>query len=139
MSLYSMGIFIGSGLALLVGGTVVQAMTQVPTIDLPVFGTVASWRLTFLIVGLPGLLIAAWVATLREPARRDLLLDREGRPSALTMRQVVEQGRARWQSIIVFRSRWSSSRCARTASFGHLSAAGFTVGRRARRAVDWAS
>ena len=95
-----MGIFIGSGLALLVGGTVVQATTQVPTIDLPVFGTVASWRLTFLIVGLPGLLIAAWVATLREPARRDLLLDREGRPSALTMRQVVEQGRARWQSII---------------------------------------
>ena len=73
---------------------------QVPAVDLPVFGTVASWRLTFLIVGLPGLLIAAWVATLREPARRDLLLDREGRPSALTMRQVVEQGRARWQSII---------------------------------------
>ena len=100
MSVYSMGIFIGSGLALLVGGTVVQATTQVPTIDLPVFGTVASWRLTFLIVGLPGLLTAAWVATLREPARRDLLLDREGRPSALTMRQVVEQGRARWQSII---------------------------------------
>src|SRR4029450_10448741 len=67
LSVYSMGIFIGSGLALLVGGSVVQATPKMPAIEGPLFGSSASWRLTFLLVAAPGLIVAAWVATLREP------------------------------------------------------------------------
>src|SRR5712691_1532753 len=66
LSIYAMGIFIGSGLALIVGGTVVGAVTHLPAIDLPVLGTIASWRLTFLIVGLPGLLVGLILYTIRE-------------------------------------------------------------------------
>ena len=54
LSVYSAGIFIGAGLALIVGGTVVSAVSNIPAITMPVLGTIASWRLTFLIVGLPG-------------------------------------------------------------------------------------
>jgi MFS family permease len=100
LSVYSMGIFIGSGLALLVGGTVVQATARMPAVDLPILGVVASWRLTFLLVGVPGLLVAAWVATVREPMRRNLLRTADGRAASLTFADVFEQAKIRWQSII---------------------------------------
>jgi MFS family permease len=100
MSVYSMGIFIGSGLALIVGGSVVQATARVPFVELPLFGVIASWRLTFLLVGVPGVLVALWVATLREPRRRGLLIDGEGRPAELSPGQVFAIARARWQSIL---------------------------------------
>src|SRR5882672_1891382 len=58
MSVYSMGIFIGSGLANIVGGAVVDAVRELPAVTLPLLGTVAPWRFTFLIVGAPGLVIA---------------------------------------------------------------------------------
>ena len=73
-----MGIQVGSGLALIVGGIVSQAVADRPPVDLPLVGTIASWRLSFLIVGLPGLLIAR-VAVHGEGAdRRSLLRNREG-------------------------------------------------------------
>jgi MFS family permease len=100
LSVYSMGIFIGSGLALLVGGTVVQATARMPAVNLPVLGVVASWRLTFLLVGVPGLLVAAWVATVREPMRRNMLRTADGQTAKLTFRDVFLQARIRWQSII---------------------------------------
>jgi MFS family permease len=100
LSVYSMGIFIGSGLALLVGGTVVQATARMPAVDLPILGVVASWRLTFLLVGVPGLLVAAWVATVREPMRRNVLRTADGRAASLTFADVFEQAKIRWQSII---------------------------------------
>ena len=54
LSIYAMGIFIGAGMSMLVGGWVVQATLAMPPIDVPVFGLIGSWRLTFLIVGIPG-------------------------------------------------------------------------------------
>ncbi|MGY6507287.1 MFS transporter, partial [Vibrio parahaemolyticus] len=74
MSLYGVGIYLGSGLALLVGGLVVQLVTQTATLTLPFFGEVASWRATFLVTGIPGLLVALWVLTLREPTRRKAIV-----------------------------------------------------------------
>ncbi|MGH9937465.1 MAG: MFS transporter, partial [Blastocatellia bacterium] len=78
LSVYAMGIFIGSGLALIVGGTVVSAVAGMPAVTLPIIGEIASWRLTFLIVGAPGLLVGLLVYTVREPLRRDLLRPSEG-------------------------------------------------------------
>lgn len=51
LSVFSMGVFFGSGLALIVGGLII--------------GAVGSWRLTFLIVGLPGSLAAALIYTIK--------------------------------------------------------------------------
>ena len=70
-SVYSSGIAIGSGLALIIGGTVIVLTTSIALIDLPGMGTVRSWHLAFFVVGLPGLLIALLMCTLREPKRRE--------------------------------------------------------------------
>src|SRR3954468_8590846 len=70
MSVYSLGIFVGSGLAYLIGGWVVGFAAATGTVDVPVFGAVRPWQTVFVAVGLPGLLIAALILGLREPARR---------------------------------------------------------------------
>ncbi len=99
MSFYSMGIYLGSGLALLVGGLVIQAITNTPTIDLPFIGPVASWRGTFLVVGLPGILVALWVLTLREPPRGNAIATADGARATLTVRQTVAELGQRWRTI----------------------------------------
>jgi MFS family permease len=70
MSLYSVGIYVGAGTSMILGGTTVAALTGAQPVTLPVLGTIASWQLVFVVVGLPGLLVALWVTTLPEPARR---------------------------------------------------------------------
>ena len=96
MSLYGVGIYLGSGLALLVGGLVVQLVTQTDTLTLPVFGEIASWRATFLVTGVPGLLVALWVLTLREPARRKALVAADGAVVRLTIAEtLIEIGKRR--------------------------------------------
>lgn len=70
LGVYSSAIYAGAGCALLAGGAVAGAVTGLPALEVPLLGRVHAWQLMFFIVGLPGLLVAAWVATLREPARQ---------------------------------------------------------------------
>lgn len=100
LSVFAMGIQIGSGLALIVGGMVAQAVSQLPPIEIPMFGPIAAWRLTFLIVGAPGLLIALLLFTIREPARRAILVDAQGAPTVPSLRATLAQLRARYRSVV---------------------------------------
>jgi MFS family permease len=100
LSVYAMGIFIGSGMALIVGGTVVDAVQEMPAVTLPVIGELASWRLTFLIVGIPGLLIGLLAYTVREPLRRNLLRNQDGKVMQLKFGEVVSQLVIRWRSVV---------------------------------------
>jgi MFS family permease len=67
---YSIGVYLGIGLATFIGGAVVGRLASAPPMVLPWIGELAPWHLTFIVVGLPGLLLALWVATLREPPRQ---------------------------------------------------------------------
>lgn len=100
LSAYSMGIYIGSGLALIVGGAVVQDLARRPELTLPILGTIASWRATFLVVGLPGLLIAMLTRTIREPQRRNLQRAADGQASHLGFRELLQQLRLRLGSVV---------------------------------------
>jgi len=100
LSVYAMGIFIGSGLALIVGGAVVSAVAGAPAVTLPLIGEIASWRLTFLIVGLPGLLVGLLVYTVREPLRRNLLRTAGGQASQLSLSEALREVRLRWRSVV---------------------------------------
>jgi MFS family permease len=100
LSLYSMGIYLGSGLALIVGGAVVTATSRLPVIDVPGFGPMAPWRLTFLVAGGPGLMVSLLVWTIREPLRRTALRTADGQLSKLSVAEVLAQLRLRWQSVI---------------------------------------
>ncbi len=70
MSIYASGITVGGGLALMVGGFVAQWAAGVGAVHLPVIGEVRGWQVAFMVVGLPGLLVALLAMFIREPARR---------------------------------------------------------------------
>jgi MFS family permease len=66
LAIYSSGIFIGGGMSLFLGGAIADYWNKAyPGGSWGIVG----WQAAFLAVGLPGLLIAVWVATLREPVR----------------------------------------------------------------------
>jgi MFS family permease len=68
LAIYSSGIYVGAGLGLGIGGVVVAGWDAAYADATAPFG-LRGWQVAFLVVGLPGLLLAAWVATLREPTR----------------------------------------------------------------------
>lgn len=73
LSVYMVGVTLGSGFAYMLGGAVVAYVSDMGQITLPLLGEVHGWQLTFFIVGLPGLLVALLLmTTVREPARRGL-------------------------------------------------------------------
>jgi MFS family permease len=100
LSFYSMGIYLGSGLAMIVGGSVVQSLSRRPELTLPLLGIVASWRATFLVVGLPGLFVALLTLTIREPQRRALLRASDGSVTQPPFRVVWQQLRLRIRSFL---------------------------------------
>ena len=67
LSIYSAGLYVGGGVSLFIGGLIVQGWNRAWPGGGP-FGLV-GWQAAFLAVGLPGLLVAVWIATLREPIR----------------------------------------------------------------------
>jgi len=99
LSVYTMGIQLGSGLALIIGGVVAQAVSHLPPIEVPGLGSFAAWRVTFLIVGAPGILVALLLFTIREPARRALLLTTGGAAAPLSVSEVIAQIRLRSRSV----------------------------------------
>lgn len=99
ISVFYMGLFLGSSLAFFLGGIVVQALSRTPTLTLPILGTIASWRATFLLVGLPGFLFVLLVFSIREPKRRDLIQSSIGK-AHLPLSEAIAQMRLRWGSLI---------------------------------------
>lgn len=69
IAIYSSGIFIGAGLGLIMGGLILVGWKQhFPNpADAPF--ALRAWQAAFVVVGLPGVLLATWVFTLREPER----------------------------------------------------------------------
>lgn len=67
LAIYSSGLYIGGGVSLLIGAKISQLWDAA----YPGGGMagLVGWQAAFIAVGLPGLLLALWVASLREPAR----------------------------------------------------------------------
>lgn len=68
LSIYSSGIFIGGGLSFAISGVVIEGWNKAYAGGGAPLG-LAGWQAAFLIIGLPGLVLAALVMTLREPPR----------------------------------------------------------------------
>jgi MFS family permease len=67
LSIYASGLYIGGGLSLLLGNWALGVWNTAYPGGGPL--GLVGWQAAFLAVGVPGLLLALWVATLREPAR----------------------------------------------------------------------
>ena len=86
LGIYSLGSFIGGGMAFLVGGYVIALLKHATRFSLPVLGEVHAWQITFFIVGLPGLLIALlFFATVRDPQRKGLASDINGQAMKVSL------------------------------------------------------
>jgi MFS family permease len=70
MSVYISALYIGAGLSLIIGGSILEATSHLALLHIPILATLYPWQMTFLIVGMPGLCIAGLMRTVREPARR---------------------------------------------------------------------
>jgi MFS family permease len=69
LSIYSSGIYIGAGIGTFLGGMIVDGWNGAyPVVASAPMG-LKAWQVAFLVVGLPGLFLALWVRTLKEPVR----------------------------------------------------------------------
>jgi len=68
LAVYSSGIYIGAGLGLGIGGLIVDRWDAAWAGTAPPLG-LHGWQVAFFVVGIPGLLLALWVRSLREPVR----------------------------------------------------------------------
>lgn len=103
LSLYTVGVTIGSGLAYMIGAKVVAFVESLGELRVPVLGSIEGWQATFLAVGLPGILVAVlMLATVREPTRTGGLSTASSK-LAMPVREVI--------SFLVAR---------KTAFFGHI-------------------
>lgn len=93
IAVVTFGFYAGQGLALAIGGTLSSIFLALPPQTLPLIGAVRGWQLTFFVVGIPGLLVAALMLTVREPVRRGRLArggaEGNGPPKLIPIRDVV--------------------------------------------------
>lgn len=68
MSIFTLGVQIGGGFSLVAGGLVV-AFAEDLTRLIPLFSELEKWQMALIVVGLPGLIFAASLFLLSEPAR----------------------------------------------------------------------
>lgn len=71
-SVYSMGVYFGAGLAMIIGGLVIRMVVEAGNTTLPLLGEIKPWQMTFFYVGLLGLPIFLLILSIREPVRRGL-------------------------------------------------------------------
>jgi len=70
-AIQSAGVAGGAALSLLIGGVLYGLLVNVPSTHVPLIGVVHNWQLVFMIVGIPGLVIAVLMRlTVPEPRRK---------------------------------------------------------------------
>ena len=70
LGIFFFGACIGVTIALIAGGALVEHLQSLGGVELPLVGFLEPWRATFLIVGIPGLLLAALFWFIPEPSQK---------------------------------------------------------------------
>ncbi len=88
IAVYATGVYLGAGLALVLGGAAIRLITEAGPMQLPLVGILAPWQLTFIVVSIPGLLIVLLMMfTVREPVRKNLA---ETTEKSIPIREVLQ-------------------------------------------------
>ncbi|MEH6364923.1 MAG: MFS transporter [Pseudomonas marincola] len=86
LGLYSSGAFIGAAAAFIAGGIAIEVLAEQGALHLPLLGEIKPWRATFMLVGLPGLLLGVlFLLTVADPKRLG-----RGKTRGYSVRQVME-------------------------------------------------
>jgi MFS family permease len=73
MGIISAGVYVGIGVSLVGGGYLIDYLTNLGGLTLPIVGHIKPWQGAFVIAGSPGLLVMAAAFALREPTRREVV------------------------------------------------------------------
>ncbi len=96
LNMYSAGVMLGSGLANVFGGLVAQFALKGGPRTVFLLGYLKPWQMSFVMVGLPGLVLVLAMATVKEPPRRE----RRGRASVAATMKYLRQNLATYASLI---------------------------------------
>lgn len=105
ISVYASGIYLGSGLAFMLGGRAVASLRTTEAWQLPWVGAVEGWQKVFFYVGLPGIVVVPLLLlTLSEPVRRGLVGTGKGTgtgdaPVALPLSHALAFARRNWRAL----------------------------------------
>ncbi len=73
IGVFVMAAAVGAGLALIIGGRVIETVSQWDLSSVKFLGELEIWQLTLMAVGLPGIAVALLVLLIKEPVRRGSL------------------------------------------------------------------
>jgi len=93
ISVYSMGIYLGAGMSYLLGGIIVRLASMKDAWILPLVGAVRPWQVIFFAVGLPGLLVAFLLLTVKEPVRRGIVKQASAIPFSQVFKYILANKR----------------------------------------------
>lgn len=79
LSIFVIGANLGSGMSLIVGGAMIDWLSQGPRIVLPVIGHLAPWEMGFILTGLPSLALAFLIFLV--PERKRMITSRQAAPA----------------------------------------------------------
>lgn len=88
IAVMNFGFMFGTGAALIIVGALITFLMHRPPLELPWVGELRVWQSAFLIIGVPGLIVAALLWTVREPARRGRLM-KGSRPESVPLKDVI--------------------------------------------------
>ena len=91
IAIYSSGVYIGSGIGLFLGGFIMETWNDSFSVGDAPLG-LKGWQAAFLGVGLPGILMAIWVWTLKEPVRgssEGLITEKHPRPFSVLVTELA--------------------------------------------------
>ncbi len=94
---FLMGMIVGGGVALALGGAIIDAAQSGALKGMPIIGRLAPWRAGLVILGLIGLPIVALAASVPEPVRRHRLGGVDARP--VTLRRAAAGLGALWRPL----------------------------------------
>ena len=100
VALWMTGAPLGAGGTYILGGQVIEMIRNMPPVVLPVFGELFAWQTAFLVVGLPGVLIAAvFYFTVKEPKRQERLKTETGEDVGVpSVREALQYFKGRWKA-----------------------------------------
>ena len=89
MAIYKAGLYVGGGLALVLGGYIYDYYDAIPNLSFPLLGAVNAWQATFVSVGLPGFMLSFMILFIKEPTRKGMIRADDGtQPASLKIREV---------------------------------------------------
>ena len=101
IAFYTAAQSLGAGLAALGGAAILGWAKSVDRLSLPMLGELKAWQFTFIVVGLPGLVVALLLFMTREPARQERAANEGGASIGATLVYLWER-RGTYLSFVAF-------------------------------------